>query len=173
MMRVFGMALAVLLALTVFLPRVRGQSLSPTVIASGGGYFTSAGASLSATIGEAVIFTGSSGAALLTQGFQQPDETAVGVEEFANTGSGAIYPNPNSGIFSLTTDNSYSGEATVRVYSLLGQTVYSGTATGAAADKGGAVFHLRLPLLSDGVYWLELLPAGSSAGTRHFLSILH
>src|SRR4051812_9015968 len=48
------------------------QSLSPKVIASAGGYFTSANASLSWTLGETMGQTFTNGNNVLTQGFQQP-----------------------------------------------------------------------------------------------------
>jgi hypothetical protein len=56
---------------------VQSQSLSPTVIASSGGYFTGTGASLSWTLGEIVTETFSNGSYILTQGFQQPVEGII------------------------------------------------------------------------------------------------
>ncbi len=47
------------------------QVLSPTVVATGGGYFATASASVSFTIGETVIESYSAGSVGLTQGFQQ------------------------------------------------------------------------------------------------------
>lgn len=55
----------------------QSQSLSPTVIASSGGYFTGTGASLSWTLGEIATETFSNGSYILTQGFQQPVEGIV------------------------------------------------------------------------------------------------
>ncbi|OQX82230.1 MAG: hypothetical protein B6D64_00925 [Bacteroidetes bacterium 4484_276] len=49
-----------------------GQSVSPEVIATSGGYFENAEISLSWTLGETVTETFSSGNVTLTQGFQQP-----------------------------------------------------------------------------------------------------
>jgi hypothetical protein len=48
------------------------QSLSPTVVASSGDYFTGTNASLSWTLGEIATETFTSGNYILTQGFQQP-----------------------------------------------------------------------------------------------------
>jgi hypothetical protein len=50
----------------------QSQSLSPTIIASSGGYFTGTGASLSWTLGEIATETFNNGSFILTQGFQQP-----------------------------------------------------------------------------------------------------
>lgn len=51
---------------------VSAQTLSPNVIASGGGYFTGGGKSLSWTMGETFNKTLQSGNNMLTQGEQQP-----------------------------------------------------------------------------------------------------
>jgi hypothetical protein len=48
------------------------QSLSPTVICSGGGYSSAGGVSLSSTIGEPAHTTVQNGGIVLTQGQQQP-----------------------------------------------------------------------------------------------------
>ncbi|OWY20129.1 hypothetical protein C7N43_23130 [Sphingobacteriales bacterium UPWRP_1] len=51
----------------------QAQSLTPQVVASGGGYAQGGGYSLSYTIGEPVTATLTSGSNILTQGFHQPD----------------------------------------------------------------------------------------------------
>jgi hypothetical protein len=57
------------------------QSLSPTVIASSGGYFEGTNASLSWTLGELATETLDNGSNILTQGFQQPVEgIAIGID---------------------------------------------------------------------------------------------
>jgi hypothetical protein len=48
------------------------QTLSPTVLATSGGYSTGGGYSLSYTVGETIVTTLQVGNYLLTQGFQQP-----------------------------------------------------------------------------------------------------
>lgn len=66
---------ALLLIMPVFMSTIaRTQSLSPKVIATGGGYQTSVNASLSFTIGESVTQTLTASNNMLTQGFQQPLE---------------------------------------------------------------------------------------------------
>jgi hypothetical protein len=55
----------------------QSQSLSPTVIASSGGYSTGTDVSLSWTLGEIATETFSNGNYILTQGFQQPVEGIV------------------------------------------------------------------------------------------------
>jgi hypothetical protein len=48
------------------------QTLSPTVLATSGGYSSGGGYSLSYTVGETIVTTLQAGSYLLTQGFQQP-----------------------------------------------------------------------------------------------------
>jgi hypothetical protein len=61
-----------LLVMVIAVQFLSAQSLSPTVVASSGGYFEGTGASLSWTLGEIATETFSSGNLILTQGFQQP-----------------------------------------------------------------------------------------------------
>jgi hypothetical protein len=53
------------------------QTLSPTVLATSGGYSTGGGYSLSYTVGETIVTTLQAGSHLLTQGFQQPEPIVV------------------------------------------------------------------------------------------------
>ncbi len=74
---------------------VRGQSLSPTVIASAGDYFENGDVSLSFTVGEVAVTTLQAGDVILTQGFQQPFELDVtGVKDQEISWSVKAYPNP-------------------------------------------------------------------------------
>ena len=61
---------------------VNAQSLSPQVIATAGGYQTSAAGSLSFTIGETNTQTLTSATHMLTQGFQQPYKLTLNVKAF-------------------------------------------------------------------------------------------
>ncbi len=73
----------------------RGQSLTPTVIASAGDYFDNGTVSISFTVGEVAVTTLEAGDVVLTQGFQQPfelDVTAVKDQEIS--WSVKTYPNP-------------------------------------------------------------------------------
>jgi hypothetical protein len=69
-----GISIALLTALFVFLTgSSHGQSLTPVVYSTAGGYYTSSNASLSMTVGEPVIETYTSSSNILTTGFQQPE----------------------------------------------------------------------------------------------------
>ncbi len=74
---------------------VRGQSLSPTVVASAGGYLDNGTVSLSFTVGEVAVTTLTGGDMILTQGFQQPFELDVtAVNDKPVSWSVKTYPNP-------------------------------------------------------------------------------
>lgn len=75
-----------------------GQSLSPEVISTAGGHFTSPTAQLSWTLGEPVSETFSgSGAVILTQGFHQTSLMVTALEDLAVDFQVRVYPNPTVG----------------------------------------------------------------------------
>ncbi|KGO91808.1 T9SS type A sorting domain-containing protein [Flavobacterium subsaxonicum] len=59
-----------------------------------------------------------------------------------------LYPNPNNGIFTISTDNLLEENASINVYSTLGQLVYSGKVTSATVS---------VPNLATGMYQVQLL----------------
>lgn len=75
---------------------VKAQSVSPEVVTTSGGYFTSPNAQLSWTLGETVIETWTGISATLTQGFQQNQHYLTGIEDLDKNISVNIYPNPSS-----------------------------------------------------------------------------
>jgi hypothetical protein len=72
------------------------QTATPDVLTSSGGYASNASASLSWTMGETLIETGSSANSFLTQGFQQPTNLVVTSLDNpqGQTGNISAYPNP-------------------------------------------------------------------------------
>ena len=61
-----------------------GQTLTPEVISSGGNFLTQGGASLSSTLGEGIIETGTGTTLTLTQGFQQVLQLTVNITAQTN-----------------------------------------------------------------------------------------
>ncbi len=99
---------------------VNGQSIEPQVVASTGGYFTSATATLSATGGETVIETVTSANSIITQGFQQPDNEGVGIVEKGAGIDVSIYPNPTFDQVSVSINNS-QGNYDVALFDITGK----------------------------------------------------
>lgn len=77
---------------------------SQEVVASGGGNHTNTNASISYTVGEPVIFTGTDGSNDLTQGFQQTNWNFVSVEDYNSNYDVSIYPNPAQEQLNINTD---------------------------------------------------------------------
>ncbi|NOY38360.1 MAG: T9SS type A sorting domain-containing protein [Chlorobi bacterium] len=70
------------------------QTLSPEVIATAGGYYNAGNLSLSWTAGEVAVTTLQNGSLVLTQGFQQPEGVATGVNDRFADWENRIWPNP-------------------------------------------------------------------------------
>ena len=76
---------------------VSGQQLSHEVISSAGDYFKGSNATLSWTIGEAVIETFNGTNCILTQGFQQPFISVTGIKKLEDKNLEIkVFPNPAS-----------------------------------------------------------------------------
>ncbi len=99
----------------------RAQSLSPTVVATQGDYFTSAGGSVSWTLGEIMGETYSSASNKLTQGFQQPKLLVTAVPYIEEESSISLFPNPFS--YSLTVIASGAKQSHLQVFNILGEQV--------------------------------------------------
>jgi len=98
------------------------QSLSPTVIASYGKWSNNGGYTLSATSGEMMIETFTGGTNILTQGFQQPDEKTIGIQELNEDGlTIKIFPNPTSDLVMIDLQSENAESYGVIMYDLLGR----------------------------------------------------
>lgn len=123
------MAKRIFLAMTCILlalQNAKTQSLSPSVVASSGGFFTAPAGMLSETVGElAAVNTLSSFGYFLTQGFQQPSDFNVSVAELENSGIHlSFYPNPNNGTFSFFISSASIERVTVCVYDMTGRSIF-------------------------------------------------
>jgi hypothetical protein len=145
--------------------RAHTQTLSPTVISSSGGFYTSANAMLSTTVAEmTMVQTFTSGSNILTQGFQQPEEITTGiVEEPVVSGSILIYPNPNSGSFLVSFNNNDNAQTSIRIYNLAGQVVMEKQET---PSIGLNTINFDISAYSQGMYILELATTNSKGETN-------
>ena len=76
-----------------FCVKANAQSLTPTVVASQGDYFSSASGSVSWTLGEIMGETYTT-TNILTQGFQQPKLLVTAVTTIEGELLGSLFPNP-------------------------------------------------------------------------------
>ncbi len=137
------------------------QSLTPMVISSSGGYYSSVAGSLSSTVAEmTMVQTFTSMGNFLTQGFQQPQDWFISVNEVQQTdGNISIYPNPSSGKFSLTVNSTENGLAQIHLYDILGQKTFSrqmDIVTGSNTED------IDIRAYSMGMYFLEYLYTGDN-----------
>jgi hypothetical protein len=150
---------------------VNGQSLSPTVISSTGGFATSPSGSLSYTVGEMTMvktFTG--GNNILTQGFQQPNDNVTGLLDITQDefGSFVVYPNPAVDNVWFGFSFPESGRVNVSVYNDLGQKnadVLEGN-----YDTGKTVQQVNLANYASGVYFLSVTFVSGKDGKTHTTS---
>ncbi|MFH0865453.1 MAG: T9SS type A sorting domain-containing protein [Bacteroidota bacterium] len=149
-----------LFALILISGILQSQTLSPTVISSSGGFYSTGSAMLSFTVAEmTMVQTFTAGGNFLTQGFQQPEDYVVGIPENPTvTGDILIYPNPTSGIFTLSYISNSSGENIIIMYNLVGQVVL----TKAVLQSAGTnTVTFDISSFSQGIYMLELTTENS------------
>ena len=134
---------------------IQSQSLTPTVISSSGGYYTSTNARLSFTVAEmTMVKTFTSTGNILTQGFQQPENVLVSVNDPEVISEDVIvYPNPTSGKLSVCYLGYNNFETIINIYNLLGQKVYS---IPFSEKKGQNTINLDINYFNQGIYLLEL-----------------
>jgi hypothetical protein len=147
---------SIFFALMFFAGILQSQTLSPSVISSTGGFFTSANAMLSFTVAEMTMvqtFTGTNN--ILTQGFQQPEDLTVGIPEntTVSTNGMIIYPNPTNGLFTLNYSSNISESNSINIYDLVGQVVLTKTV---AQTSGTNIVTFDISGFSQGIYMLEL-----------------
>lgn len=125
------------------------QSIEPSVIGSAGDFYSNSSAQLSFTFGEMITETVTSANNIITQGFQQPEATNVGIYESEFHQSDlVIYPNPTRNFITLDFKNSnYSGE--YQIFDVTGKllsqsTVYQNLTV------------INMASFTEGVYFLKI-----------------
>ncbi len=103
------------------------QRVSPFVVSTSGGFYSSASGMLSFTTGElTAVETYTSPTAILTQGFQQTFDIGTYITEHPNPDfSYGVYPNPSAGHFNLITETRIDEIIEVDVSDMLGRVVLS------------------------------------------------
>ena len=131
------------------------QTLTPTVVASSGGYSSASNGSLSFTVGEmTMVKTFSSANNFLTQGFQQPEDLFVGIPEISvNSGGFIAYPNPTSGAFCLQFTGDGAEDKVISMYNSVGQLVRQLTVQ---QTTGTNKIDFDISSFAQGMYMIEL-----------------
>lgn len=156
-----------LLVAVCFTLGANAQTLSPQVIASGGGFFSTNVGSLSWTLGEPITETFSNTGinVILTQGFQQPEKLTTGINDvFINDVSVNIYPNPAESNVILEFSYDQSDRINIDIVDMLGRTLSSDQVD---VYKDQEVrYDLNVSTFAGGMYLVRLTTdAGELLGT--------
>ena len=139
------------------------QSAERQVIASTGGYATATGLQVSSTVGETATATGTSSNIIITQGFQQPNGTAVGIKELNNGLSVNVYPNPASNDVVLEIDAKSNLMVNATVYDMEGKT--TGVSVSNLKVNGTLKQTLDISELTTGNYLISFTDENTTLGT--------
>ena len=140
----------------LFATLLSAQSLSPTVIASGGTYSSAGGNSLSYTVGEMSAVSTLTNGSILTQGFQQPNDILLGLLDIEKEADGAfsIYPNPAKETVWFGYEFSQSGKAEITLYNIAGQKLGYGFVE--SYDSGKIIHHFDCTAYAAGNYLMSV-----------------
>lgn len=135
----------------------KAQMLTPTVISTTGAYSSNANGSLSYTVGEmSMVETFSAGGVILTQGFQQPTDKAVGLLDITKDpyGSFVLYPNPAVDQMFFGFEFPEKGKVAVSMYDAIGQKVADLYESN--YDGGKTVQEMNVSTYAAGLYFLTV-----------------
>lgn len=147
---------------------IQAQMLTPTVIASTGGFSTNANGSLSYTVGEmTMVQTFSANGNILTQGFQQPNDNITGLMDLTNDefGSFVLYPNPAVDNLWYGFQLPESGRVEISLFNAIGQKIADVFQTN--YENGKLVEQLNVTTYAAGVYVLALNFVSAKDGKAH------
>lgn len=131
--------------------------LTPTVLASAGGYAVGDNISISWTLGELAVSTLSSTDLILTQGFQQPfeiDTINVGIHKNELNWGISVYPNPVGDELRIRFDIDATGDYLIEIQDVTGRLVSQQQYKN--LDPGDIVV-LNTSTYLNGVYFLKVL----------------
>jgi hypothetical protein len=158
-----------ILVLTTFLFAVfiRGQSLTPVVIATCGGYSVGSATSISYTAGETITPTFSNGVHILTQGFQQPDrDLTISIEENP-VWSVKAFPNPAENILNVQIQNCQNHQFNWQIIDIKGSTIQ--ISSNPIEVNGEITFQISVEQLQPSTYILMLTEPDSKPYVIKFI----
>ena len=128
--------------------------LAPSVVSSGGGYFEGNDINISWTLGELAVTTLSGNDLILTQGFQQPFDIDVGIEENQVNWGIFAYPNPVGDQLRIRFDIETTGDYLIEVQDVTGRLI---SQQQHKLVNPGDIILLNTSSYIDGVYFLKVL----------------
>jgi len=140
-------------------------SIERYVIASTGGTWTNgSNMQVDFTIGEVAVTTLNSSNNILTQGFQQPMEDGVFINEVDEGIIITFFPNPVKDFLMLQILNAEEQNFDIELYDLLGQLVVK--YPGVTGNSGTSVFTYDMKSLAPGTYFIHV--AGKNSFIKNF-----
>ncbi len=150
---------------------LKAQQLTPTVIASTGGFSSNANGSISYTVGEmTMVQTFSANGNILTQGFQQPNDNVTGLIDLTKDefGSFVVYPNPAVDNLWYGFQFPEEGKADIVLYDAIGQKISDVMHT--SYNNGKIVEQLNVSAYAAGLYILTINFVSNKDGKVHTTS---
>ena len=167
MKKVYLLVISAISSVALF---AQAPMLTPTVIASTGGYSSSSsgGFSLSYTVGEmTMVQTFSANGNILTQGFQQPNDLINGLIDVTQDefGSFTVYPNPAVDNFYYGFQLPEQGKVDILLFDELGQKVSD--IYHSNYQSGKIVAQVNSANFAAGMYFLTMNFTSSVDGKSH------
>lgn len=146
----------------IFSNQLLGQTLSPVVISSSGGFSANGTAMLSSTVGEmTMVETFNNAGVILTQGFQQPVDFGVSTEDIeALSEMVSLGPNPTHGSVNLVFNTNAAYMITIKLFDIRGRIIYNNEVEKSA---GYNFINLNLSSLACGDYILDFNISGKGS----------
>lgn len=130
------------------------QTAERQVIGSAGAYTTATnGLQASSTVGETATATGTSSSLVLTQGFQQPGNTSVGIEDVELGFAMKAYPNPVSDAVTLDFNVEKEQQLSIAVFDGQGRQVLP---TQQLHVSGNMLHAVKMAGVAPGNYFIRL-----------------
>lgn len=148
-----------------FIAHISAQSIDRQLVGSGGESFSTPSINLSFSVGEAVIGSFSTPSIIISQGFQQADDsTDVGILEVSLDDDLIFYPNPVSNELFIEFVNVRSDlDVSINVYDLNGRSLIQQTAR--VQQASGEIIRLKMDRISAGTYLVTVIDR-SGIGSR-------
>jgi Secretion system C-terminal sorting domain len=139
------------------------QTLERNVISSSGTAVSTGGLIVSYNVGEAIVFTGSNATAILTQGFEQPEEAPLTIRNFPNTVMEVTaFPNPVTDLVYIhVNDTLLVSDYQMEVIDVVGKKIKSPSFTSLSNDT----FSIDLSDLASGIYFFNVISFSNHINT--------
>ena len=140
------------------------QRLSSSVISSFGGSMSKSGLYLSHTAGqEGRVDAKNNGSLNLQQGFEKQMISLFGIRNQFQLIDFSLFPNPNRGEFSLSSNQREMNDYNLSVYSVFGKLIYQTNLNYLNQSK------VSLPFIASGTYLVKISTPNGGIGNSKFI----